>query len=145
MRVGVNAISCGQNVGDIEHRAPLRKPRAEFCIFGKPLAQVIETFGYFLVRKVRQRSGAFVDFDSRNDTVVAEKFWKRNAAGMFLPNCFVEQNDAADELRKPGRGEQHISVSFGRDASEASPIRGTFKGTGDQSLKVQVKVVRLKK
>ncbi|MBV8351512.1 MAG: transglutaminase family protein [Verrucomicrobia bacterium] len=42
-------------------------------------------------------------------------------------------------------GEQHISVSFGRDASEAAPIRGTFKGTGDQLMRVQVKVVRLKK
>ena len=42
-------------------------------------------------------------------------------------------------------GEQHISVSFGRDASEASPIRGTFKGSGEQSLRVQVKVIRLKK
>src|SRR5262249_60362085 len=42
-------------------------------------------------------------------------------------------------------GEQHIAVSFGRDASEAAPIRGTFKGSGDQVMKVQVKVIRVKK
>jgi transglutaminase-like putative cysteine protease len=41
--------------------------------------------------------------------------------------------------------EQHIAVSFGRDASDAAPIRGTFKGSGDQVMKVQVKVVRVKK
>lgn len=52
---------------------------------------------------------------------------------------------ALDPTNNRWCGEQHISVSFGRDASEAAPIRGTFKGTGEQSLKVQVKVVRLKK
>jgi transglutaminase-like putative cysteine protease len=40
-------------------------------------------------------------------------------------------------------GEQHIAVSFGRDAREASPIRGTFKTSGRQVLKVRVKVKRL--
>ncbi len=40
-------------------------------------------------------------------------------------------------------GEQHIAVSFGRDAGEASPIRGTFKGSGTQSMKVQVKMQRI--
>jgi transglutaminase-like putative cysteine protease len=40
-------------------------------------------------------------------------------------------------------GEQHIAVSFGRDAREASPIRGTFKTSGRQVLKVRVRVKRL--
>lgn len=40
-------------------------------------------------------------------------------------------------------GEQHVSVSFGRDAGEAAPIRGTFKGSGQQTMKVQVKMVRV--
>ncbi|MBV9488573.1 MAG: transglutaminase family protein [Verrucomicrobia bacterium] len=42
-------------------------------------------------------------------------------------------------------GEQHIAVSFGRDAREASPIRGTFKSSGRQVLKVRVNVRRLLK
>jgi transglutaminase-like putative cysteine protease len=41
-------------------------------------------------------------------------------------------------------GEQHIAVSFGRDASDAAPVRGTFKGAGSQSMKVKVRVRRLK-
>ena len=41
-------------------------------------------------------------------------------------------------------GEQHIAVSFGRDASDAAPVRGTFKGAGSQSMKVRVRVRRLK-
>jgi transglutaminase-like putative cysteine protease len=41
-------------------------------------------------------------------------------------------------------GEQHIAVSFGRDASDAAPVRGTFKGAGHQSMKVKVRVRRLK-
>jgi transglutaminase-like putative cysteine protease len=52
---------------------------------------------------------------------------------------------ALDPTNNRWCGEQHIAVSFGRDASEAAPIRGTFKGSGDQVMKVQVKVARLKK
>jgi transglutaminase-like putative cysteine protease len=52
---------------------------------------------------------------------------------------------ALDPTNNRWCSEQHIAVSFGRDASEAAPIRGTFKGSGDQVMKVQVKVVRVKK
>ena len=52
---------------------------------------------------------------------------------------------ALDPTNNRWCGEQHIAVSFGRDASEAAPIRGTFKGSGDQIMKVQVKVIRVKK
>ena len=52
---------------------------------------------------------------------------------------------ALDPTNNRWCGEQHIAVSFGRDASEAAPIRGTFKGSGDQMMKVQVKVIRVKK
>jgi transglutaminase-like putative cysteine protease len=40
-------------------------------------------------------------------------------------------------------GTQHISVSFGRDYHDASPLRGTFKTVGSQSLSVKVRVKRL--
>ena len=52
---------------------------------------------------------------------------------------------ALDPTNNRWCGEQHIAVSFGRDASEAAPIRGTFKGSGEQVMKVQVKVIRVKK
>jgi transglutaminase-like putative cysteine protease len=52
---------------------------------------------------------------------------------------------ALDPTNNRWCGEQHISVSFGRDAGEAAPIRGTFKGSGHQTMKVQVRVNRLKK
>lgn len=52
---------------------------------------------------------------------------------------------ALDPTNNRWCGDQHICVSFGRDASEAAPIRGTFKGSGHQTMKVQVKVVRVKR
>jgi transglutaminase-like putative cysteine protease len=52
---------------------------------------------------------------------------------------------ALDPTNNRWCGDQHISVSFGRDAGEAAPIRGTFKGSGHQTMKVQVRVNRLKK
>ena len=40
-------------------------------------------------------------------------------------------------------GPQHVAVSFGGDARDAAPIRGTFKGAGSQSMNVQVDVRRM--
>lgn len=40
-------------------------------------------------------------------------------------------------------GPQYIAVSFGGDARDAAPIRGTFKGVGTQSMNVQVDVRRM--
>lgn len=39
-------------------------------------------------------------------------------------------------------GEQHVAVSFGRDSRDAAPVRGTFKGSGGQSMKVRVNMKR---
>jgi transglutaminase-like putative cysteine protease len=50
---------------------------------------------------------------------------------------------AVDPTNNVWCGEQHIAVSFGRDAGEATPIRGTFKGSGTQHMKVQVRMRRL--
>lgn len=38
--------------------------------------------------------------------------------------------------------EQHVAVSYGRDFSDATPLRGTFKGSGGQKLDVKVHVRR---
>jgi transglutaminase-like putative cysteine protease len=51
---------------------------------------------------------------------------------------------ALDPTNNRWCGEQHVGVSFGRDASDAAPIRGTFKGAGSQSMKVHVKMRRLR-
>lgn len=40
-------------------------------------------------------------------------------------------------------GEQHITVAYGRDYSEAAPVKGTFKTSGSQTMKVKVQMKRL--
>lgn len=40
--------------------------------------------------------------------------------------------------------EQHVAVSFGRDSRDAAPVRGTFKGSGGQAMKVRVNMKRSK-
>jgi Transglutaminase-like enzymes, putative cysteine proteases len=39
-------------------------------------------------------------------------------------------------------GRQHVAVSFGRDSRDAAPVRGTFKGSGGQEMKVRVSMKR---
>ena len=49
---------------------------------------------------------------------------------------------AIDPKNKQWCGERHITVSHGRDFRDATPLRGTFKGTGKQNMKVKVFVRR---
>ncbi len=42
-------------------------------------------------------------------------------------------------------GDQHVAVSFGRDSKDAAPVRGTFKGSGSQTMKVRVHMKRMGK
>jgi transglutaminase-like putative cysteine protease len=49
---------------------------------------------------------------------------------------------ALDPTNKQWCGERHITVSHGRDFRDATPVRGTFKGTGKQNMKVKVFVKR---
>ncbi len=41
-------------------------------------------------------------------------------------------------------GERHVTMAYGADFSEATPLRGTFKGVGDRTMKVAVRMRRLK-
>ena len=49
---------------------------------------------------------------------------------------------ALDPTNRQWCGERHIKVSHGRDFRDATPLRGTFKGTGKQNMKVKVFVKR---
>ena len=49
---------------------------------------------------------------------------------------------ALDPTNRQWCGERHITVSRGRDFRDATPLRGTFKGTGKQNMKVKVFVKR---
>jgi len=40
--------------------------------------------------------------------------------------------------------DRYVAVSYGRDASDAAPLRGTFKGSGGQRLSAKVLMTRLK-
>jgi transglutaminase-like putative cysteine protease len=45
---------------------------------------------------------------------------------------------ALDPTNRQWTNERYVSVSFGRDYSDATPIRGTFKGTANRGMKVRV-------
>ncbi len=49
---------------------------------------------------------------------------------------------AIDPTNDQWCSERHVAVSFGRDFSDATPLRGTFKGSGGQSMKVKVRMKR---
>ncbi len=58
---------------------------------------------------------------------------------VMLPGRFWA---AIDPTNNCWCAEQHVTVSYGRDFSDATPLRGTFKGSGGQKLDVKVHVLR---
>lgn len=50
---------------------------------------------------------------------------------------------ALDPTNNKWCGEQHVSIAVGRDFDDASPVRGTFKGSGSQSMRVKVNMKRM--
>ena len=72
----------------------------------------------------------------------------RTLVGAVATHAWVEvlvpgkQWVALDPTNKQWCGERHITVSYGRDFRDATPLRGTFKGTGKQNMKVKVYVKR---
>jgi transglutaminase-like putative cysteine protease len=49
---------------------------------------------------------------------------------------------ALDPTNRQRVDDRYVAVSFGRDARDASPVRGTFKGIGGQKLSVAIQVRR---
>lgn len=50
---------------------------------------------------------------------------------------------ALDPTNNQWCGERHVAVSFGRDFRDATPVRGTFKGSGEQKLEIKVRMRRV--
>lgn len=50
---------------------------------------------------------------------------------------------ALDPTNNQWCGEQHVTVAVGRDFLDAAPVRGTFKGSASQKLKVRVSMNRI--
>jgi transglutaminase-like putative cysteine protease len=59
---------------------------------------------------------------------------------VFIPGHGWIGIDPTNRLRT---GERHVKIATGRDYSDVSPMRGTYRGTGDRTLRVEVLVTRL--
>lgn len=73
----------------------------------------------------------------------------RNLVGSVATHAWVEVMVpgmtwvALDPTNRQFCNERYVAVSFGRDFRDASPLRGTFKGSGEQKMEVQVVMKRL--
>jgi transglutaminase-like putative cysteine protease len=50
---------------------------------------------------------------------------------------------AIDPTNNQWCGQRHVTMAYGRDSVDATPLRGTFKGSGDQRMKVRVLMKRM--
>jgi len=74
---------------------------------------------------------------------------KRNLVGAYATHAWVEVLVpgmlwvALDPTNRQWCNDRYVAVSYGRDASDAAPLRGTFKGSGGQKLSAKVLLTRL--
>lgn len=72
----------------------------------------------------------------------------RRLVGSVATHAWVEallpgmERVALDPTNDQWCGERHVAVSFGRDFADATPLRGTFKGSGGQTMTVKVAMKR---
>ena len=59
---------------------------------------------------------------------------------VFLPGHGWLGIDPTNNLQT---GERHVKIAVGRDYADVSPLRGTYRGTGERTLQVEVLVTRL--
>jgi transglutaminase-like putative cysteine protease len=75
----------------------------------------------------------------------------RRLVGAFATHAWVEvlvpgmMWVALDPTNRQWCDERYVTVSYGRDARDAAPLRGTFKGSGGQKMNVKVLIERLSK
>ena len=50
---------------------------------------------------------------------------------------------ALDPTNNQWCGPRHVTVAYGRDFEDATPVRGTFKASGSQNMKIKVSMKRL--
>jgi transglutaminase-like putative cysteine protease len=74
---------------------------------------------------------------------------KRRLVGAYATHAWIEVLVpgmlwvALDPTNRQWCNERYVAVSYGRDASDAAPLRGTFKGAGGQRLSAKVLMTRL--
>jgi transglutaminase-like putative cysteine protease len=75
---------------------------------------------------------------------------KKRLVGAYATHAWVEVLVpgmlwvALDPTNRQWCNDRYVAVSYGRDASDAAPLRGTFKGSGGQRLSAKVLMTRLK-
>ena len=75
---------------------------------------------------------------------------KKRLVGAYATHAWVEALVpgmmwvALDPTNRQWCNERYVTVSYGRDASDAAPLRGTFKGSGGQKLSAKVLMTRMR-
>src|SRR5215207_198878 len=155
VRVHPDAVLARDALRDRIRRPPLGELRAELAVLVQTLAQPVEAVGNRLALGVRQRLGALVHLDPRDDPVAFEQLRKGRAVGGALADRLVEEDHAADELLGSRRREKELAVGLavvlGRldlDRVEAlfdRPValvrRQDSLALGDESLRDVLKLV----
>jgi len=74
---------------------------------------------------------------------------KQRLVGAYATHAWVEVLVpgmlwvALDPTNRQWCNDRYVAVSYGRDASDAAPLRGTFKGSGGQKLSAKVLMTRM--
>ncbi len=110
MGIGMDTGPTRQRVGDGDDGPPLGEARAEVAVLLESGAEPVEPLGDPFVRRARERFGAIIDLDAREDALLRQEIGQWRSRRARLVDRLVLQDHAADELGDPGRREKHLAV-----------------------------------
>ena len=110
MSIDVQTVHAGRIFIDIDHGAPFGETGTCLAILDQAVTQTIQPLGHQLTVGARQRLGALVDLDARNDALGRQQLGERHAVGVFLEQGFLVQDHATDVLFHARCREQHVAV-----------------------------------
>src|SRR5262249_35488123 len=96
LRVGVDASIARDAWTDVDHRAPFGELGPEPAIFGQPLTEAVEPFGYHLAWAEGQRLHPLVHLDARQRAGCLDDLDERRSILCLLPDGLVEQDHPGD-------------------------------------------------
>ena len=93
---------------------PFGKAGPDPPIIRESLAQPVQPLGHGFAGTARERLRAAVHLDAGNHALLRQKRHEGPSAGALLMDGFILQDDAADELLRAGRREEHVAVGAPR-------------------------------
>jgi transglutaminase-like putative cysteine protease len=136
---------------EFKYRSGSTEIETPLCLIWKKREGVCQDFAHVMISVLRAARipCRYVCGYIESEPAVSVDPTRKRLVGSLATHAWVEVLVpgmawvALDPTNNQWCGEQHVTVAVGRDFLDAAPVRGTFKGSASQKLKVHVSMQRI--